>query len=66
MAEGSAFVALGWDIIRDLLALCSLKFLDYLRFLPYAEIIPSFSMCTCCNSSDYIAQQMLLPQYGLI
>ena len=71
MARGCAFVALdstsSWDSVRDPLALSSPKLLDYQRFLPCAEIIPPFSVHICCNGShDITAQQMLLPQYGLI
>ena len=70
MSVGCAFVTLGSnsssDIVRDFLALFSPKFLDHLRFLPCVEIIPSFSICTCCSGSHDTTQQMLLPHYGLI
>lgn len=70
MARGCAFVALVVPlagIVLETCWLCSPKLLDYQRFMPCAEIIPSFSIRICCNGShDITAQQMLLPQYGLI
>lgn len=66
IAGGCAFVALdstsGWGNIRDPLALSSPKLLDYQILAPRRD----HSLVVCSGSHDIMAQQMLLPQYGLI